>query len=96
MVYGKNKAKKKLGVLAEKNEAFLVSVEKLEEALTMNYAAAARDARRQETKLTEYIAKFVYEELKFDLQESLNEQCSEFEVTKKLLIEIKKIKSALK
>ena len=39
-----------------------------------SYAAAARDAKRQETKITEYIAKFVYDELEFDLQESLNEQ----------------------
>ena len=58
-----------------------------------SYAAAARDAKRQETKITEYIAKFVYDELEFDLQESLTEQCGEFEATKKLLIEIKKIKS---
>ena len=94
MVYGKAEAKKKLGVLTEKNGAFLVSVEKLEEVLTMkSYAAAARDAKRQEAKITEYIAKIVYEELDFDLQESLTEQCGEFEATKKLMIEIKKIKS---
>ena len=94
MVYGKAEAKKKLGVLTEKNGAFLVSVEKLEEVLTMkSYAAAARDAKRQKAKITEYIAKFVYEELEFDLQESLTEQCGEFEATKKLMIDIKKIKS---
>ena len=94
MVYGKAEAKKKLGVLTEKNGAFLVSVEKLEEVLTMkSYAAAARDAKRQEAKITEYIAKFVYEELEFDLQESLTEQCGEFEAIKKLMIDIKKIKS---
>ena len=31
--------------------------------------------------------------MEFNLQESLPEQCSEFEATKKLLIKIKKIKS---
>ena len=68
MVYGKNEAKKKLEVPKEKNEAFLVSVEKLEKVLTIkSYAAAARYARRQETKITENIANFV----NINLQESL-------------------------
>jgi hypothetical protein len=65
---GRTKQKKKLEVPKEKNEAFLVSVEKLEKVLTIkSYAAAARYARRQETKITENIANFVNK----NLQESL-------------------------
>ena len=94
MVWTAKEAKKKLGVLTEKNLAFLAAVEKLEDILTeKSYAVSLRDARKQETKLTEYITKFSCEDIEFELEEIFTEQCSDFEATKKLFIEIKKIKS---
>ena len=82
MVWTAKEAKKKLGVLTEKNLAFLAAVEKLEDILTeKSYAVSLRDARKQETKLTEYITKFSCEDIEFELEEHFTEQCSNFEAT---------------